>query len=128
VSSRTETIRIRTWPRLPRPGWLIPGVLAVLLAAGVGSYLALRSDAQKASPAVTQTAPGPARIEPARPLQPAAPPAGPQIAELRGVDAPAGATVARPGWDRPRPAQVKSGGADEPASEWRCSPVKRGPC
>ena len=115
MSSRTETIRIRTWPRLPRPGWLIPGALVIVLAAGVGSYIALRSDARQASPAVT-------------PLQPAAPPAGPQIAELRGVDVPTAAGLQPAADAGAKPAGVKGAGASGAASEWRCSPMKRGPC
>src|SRR5439155_14672746 len=86
MSARTETlpVRVNKGPWMP---WIIATIALAVIAAGVGSYLILRSSPVDRSPAVTRTAPAPAIVTPLLPQQPVATPAGPRIPELAGARA-----------------------------------------
>ncbi len=100
MSARIETLPVRVNKR-PWMPWFVATIALAVMAAGVGSYLLLRSSSVERSPAVTRTAPAPAIVTPVGPLQPVATPAGPRIPELAGVNVPAGggaeSTSQRPG-------------------------------
>jgi len=123
MSARTETLPLRVKQR-PWMPWIVATIALAAMAAGVGSYLMLRSSSVERSPAVTRTAPAPA-VTAILPEQPVATPAGPRIPELAGAGvATAGGAAA--------PAQypVRQGSRDGPgSSEPGCAgSIRGGPC
>ena len=85
MSARIETLPVRVNKR-PWMPWIVATIALAVIAAGVGSYLMLRSSSVERNPAVTRTAPAPAAVTtPIIPQQPVATPAGPRIPELAGA-------------------------------------------
>ena len=124
MSARIETLPVRVNKR-PWMPWVVATIALAVIAAGVGSYLMLRSSSLERSPAVTRTAPAPAAVTPFIPPQPVAIPAGPRIPELAGTGVPAaggnGSTSRQP---------LRQGSRDAPgSSEPDCAGgIRGGPC
>jgi hypothetical protein len=123
MSARTEDLPVRVNER-PWMPWVVATIALAVIAAGLGSYLMLRSSVER-SPAVTRTVPAPAVVTPVIPQQPVATPAGPRIPELAGTEVPtaggAGSTSHHP---------VRQGSRDGPgSSEPDCAgSIRGGPC
>jgi hypothetical protein len=124
MSARIETLPVRVNKR-PWMPWVVATIALAVIAAGVGSYLMLRSSSLERSPAVTRTAPAPAAVTPVIPPQPVATPAGPRIPELAGTDV---RTAGGAGSISQQP--VRLGSRDGPGlSEPDCAGgIRGGPC
>jgi hypothetical protein len=129
MSSKIEALPL---PRQKAPGsriWWIAALLAALLvAASLGSYLALRQSGSEANPPAGHSV----VVPPAAPaLRPAQPPSGPQVKEIRDVGGLTGIPrqVIDTGGTGSGPAEI--GGSDSSNAQPRsseCWMVRHGPC
>ena len=129
MSSKVEALPL---PRQKAPGsriWWIAALLAgLLVAAGLGSYLALRQSGSMANPPAGRSA----VVPPAAPsLRPAQPPSGPQVKEIRDVGGLTGVPgqVSDAGRTGSGPAETR--GTDTSNAQPRsteCWMVHHGPC
>jgi hypothetical protein len=129
MSSKIEALPL---PRQKAPAsriWWIAALLAALLvAASLGSYLALRQSGAGANPPAGRSA----VVPPAAPaLQPAQPPSGPQVKEIRDVGGLTGipGQVIDTGGIGSGPAETRGSNSSngQPRSS-ECWMVHHGPC
>ncbi len=129
MSSNIEALPL---PRQKAPGsriWWIAALLAALLvAASLGSYLALRQSGSEANPPAGRSA----VVPPAAPaLLPAQPPSGPQVKEIRDIGGLTGipGQVIDTGGTGAGPAEIGGSGSSNAQPRFsECWMVHHGPC
>ena len=131
MSTAIETLPSRH--KVSWKGWVITLAAAALLAGAIGTYLALQSGGTASPPSIVQTVKPSIPAIPVQNLQPGAPAAGPQIAEMRDVGGIPG-TVTVTQTTSGQGHQAKTGSADTSSSAPGTPPpgclniVRGGPC
>jgi hypothetical protein len=129
MSTAIETLPSRH--KVSWKGWVIALAAAALLAGAIGTYMALQNGSP-AAPSIVQTVKPSIPAIPVKNLQPGAPAAGPQIAEMRDVGGITG-TVTQPTSGQTH--QGKTGSADTSSGTSSSTPgspppncLRGGPC